>query len=239
GPEQPNEGTGRVLAISGVCGGAGASSLAVGLASAVQKAGSTVLLVDGDFSGGGIDLLLGGEGLAGTRWPELSDLTGRLSTASLLPTLPSTCGISLLSSSRNSIAEPTPQAWASLLNFGERNFDLVIVDLQRGQALVADQWWPPDVATELWCVVPTRIRPIAAAAVSLERWDQCWQRVEVIARHSERGLSPSDLARALGRTPLGIVPNDVAVMAAGELGEVSGGAFAKACAQLAIELSPK
>lgn len=230
--EEPVSTAGRLLAVTGVCGGAGASTLAMGLAAAIHKGGRSVLLIDGDVDGAGIDLLLGAENQGGTRWPELAELTGRLSSGSLLPTLPVSCGIAFVSSSRSSLAAPTTQAWSSLLNFGARNFDRVVIDVPRHLAVTADDWWPTDVACELWCVVPTRIRPIAAAAMNCERWESSWSQVQIIARQSEHGVGAGDLERALGRTVLGTVPHDSAVAAAGELGEVSGGAFGKACVKL-------
>lgn len=228
---------GRILAVTGSCGGAGASSCAVGLAAAVQKAGQQALLVDGDGAGGGLDLLLGAESQIGTRWADLSELSGRLSSASLLPNLPRPHGLALLSASRDSCVEPTPKAWESILEFGQRNFDLVIVDLPTHLALSSEHWWPHHAASTLWCVVPTRIRSIAAAAVCIEQWTQSWNRVELIARQTERGLATSDLARALGQAMIGSLPFDKSVIASSELGELSGGAFAKACSALAAEIS--
>ena len=228
---------GSLLAITGACGGAGASSLAVGVAAAEQRRGKRVLLIDGDFAGGGIDLLLGAEIQTGTRWSELTRLSGRLNAENLLPHLPIASGIHLVSASRSTALEPTTQAWESILHFGQKNFDLVVVDLQRHQAQSADQWWPQELQSALWCVVPTRIRPIAAAAVCLELLAKSWARVHFIARQTERGIAASDLGRALGQAVLGTVPNDNGVAAAGELGALSSGAFAKVCTQLASELS--
>lgn len=237
---RPLEATGAqggLLAITGACGGAGASSLAVGIAAAEQRRGRKVLLIDGDFAGGGIDLILGAEAQAGTRWSELTRLSGRLNAENLLPHLPIASGIHLVSASRSMLLEPTAEAWDSILHFGQQNFDLVVVDLQRHQAQSADQWWPQALRSALWCVVPTRIRPIAAAAVCLELLAQSWASVHFIARQTERGIAASDLGRALGHPVLGTVPNDNGVATSGELGALSSGAFAKVCTQLASELS--
>jgi len=230
------QGTGRLLAITGACGGAGASSLALGLASALTKAHQRVLLIDGDFAGGGLDLLLGAESQAGTRWSELAELSGRVSNASLMPSLPQSQGIRFVSCSRSTWLEPADEAWSSLLHFGQCNFDVVLIDLPRELASSAGAWWPAGTARELWCVVPTRIRPIAAAAVSLQRWEQHWSSVACIAHLADGGVGAGDLGRALGRPVLGSIPHESAVVTAGELGEACGGSYAKACAQLARQL---
>ena len=224
---------GQLLAVTGASGGSGASSVALGLAAAISKRGRRALLIDGDAAGGGLDLLLGAEGQAGSRWPDLADVSGRLSPSSVLPGLPTAHGIALVSSARHALVEPSPEAWASLLDFGRRNFDVVIVDLPRHRALVGHEWWPRDLQCELWCVVPTRIRSISAAAAMWECLEKSWAQVAVIARQTERGVAPGDLGRALGREVLASLPHDNAVAAAGELGELCGGAFAKACAHLA------
>ena len=226
---------GRVLAITGASGGCGASSLAVGLAAAVHRGGQRVLLIDGDAAGGGLDLLLGAEGQAGTRWPDLAGISGRLIPASVLPGLPIACGITIVSSGRDALVEPSRDAWASLLDFGRCNFDFVIVDLPGHRALRPDEWWPSELPTALWCVVPTRIRSIAAAAVTCESLERTWKSLAVVPRQAERGVAASDLSRALGREVMASLPNDPAVAAAGELGELPSGAFARVCAQLASE----
>ena len=59
-----------VVGVVGAGGGAGASTVAAGLAAANARRGRQSLLVDADPLGGGIDLLMGCEGVPGLRWPE-------------------------------------------------------------------------------------------------------------------------------------------------------------------------
>jgi len=227
--------TGQLLAIAGACGGAGASTLATGLAIAAARQDARVLLIDGDFFGGGLDLLLGAESVTGLRWPELADVSGRLSPHSLIPSLPAAHGVVLVSSGRQAVARPSLAAWQSMLAFGQ-HFDLTIVDLGRDLAAQPQLWWPDATGPQLWCVVPSRIRAIAAAAACLEHWRDRWEGVDVIARQCDRGISAADLGRVLGRSVRGSLPDDPSVQTAAELGEEIGGSFAKACASLVQEL---
>ncbi|MFA7323795.1 MAG: septum site-determining protein Ssd [Candidatus Nanopelagicales bacterium] len=231
---QPGEpSTGRLLGIAGACGGAGASSLAVGLAAALVDSGKHVLLIDGDMSGGGIDLLLGAEASPGARWPALAQTSGRVSEQTLLPSLPTPHGIALVSAARAELTAPTLEAWKAVLGFGLRGFDAVIVDLTRERAASFGQWVPDGSHASLWCVTPNRIRAIAAAAVVLEQLEDVWPRVEVITRQADRSIAVGDVRRALGKEPLGCLPEDPGVVIAGEQGLLAQGAYAKACASLA------
>ncbi|HEX2299834.1 MAG TPA: septum site-determining protein Ssd, partial [Pseudonocardiaceae bacterium] len=66
--EAPAE-PGRVLAVVGGRGGAGASVLAAAVAVTAGTAGHRALLVDCDVLGGGLDLAVGAERTGGLRWP--------------------------------------------------------------------------------------------------------------------------------------------------------------------------
>src|SRR4051812_19356091 len=63
-----------VVACVPASGGAGASTVAVGLALAAARRGTDTLLVDTDPIGGGLDLLLGAEHAPGLRWPDIAAL---------------------------------------------------------------------------------------------------------------------------------------------------------------------
>lgn len=121
-----------LVGVVGGRGGAGASTLAAALASAATARGS-VLLVDADPCGPGLDLLLGGETAPGLRWPDLVGVSGPVRPAVLLDALPVVEGISLLAwgpaSGRG--AEPGPGAVDALLRSARRSHDLVVVDLPR------------------------------------------------------------------------------------------------------------
>ena len=95
---------GRILAVIGGRGGAGASILAGGLAVTAVRAGHRTLLVDADPLGGGLDLLLGWEDVDGLRWPALAGADGRVDPPALLRALPHRGDLVLLSFDRERAA---------------------------------------------------------------------------------------------------------------------------------------
>ena len=222
----------RVLIVSGACGGSGASTLAVGLAIAAERADKKVLLIDGDIHGGGLDLLLGAEAAVGARWPELIHTSGRVSTETLLPALPSPHNVCLISSARKVSASPKLQAWESIINFGRNAFDLVLIDMPKEQMMNKDLWSPVELECELWLLVPTRIRAVAAAAVALEHYRNLGVHTEVLVRQTNRSMSAADISRALGAPVRAVLAEDTSVGVTAELGELAGGGYAKVCNSL-------
>lgn len=222
----------RVLAVGAVCGGAGASTFAVGMAIAAKNAGHRVLLIDADLAGGGLDLLLGAETMAGVRWPELAFASGRMSAETLVPALPMPHGISLVTASRDRYVTPTQEAWLALLEFAVHSFDLVVLDLGREELPSTIQSSMAEFNASLMWVVPTRIRAIAAASLCLERSQSIFPNQEVIVRKVDRSMNANDVGRALGRSVLKSVPEDSQVVAASEQGIEVKGAYAKACAEI-------
>ena len=102
-PQGERREAGRVLAVLGGRGGAGASVLAAGLCVTASRSGLRTLLVDADPLGGGADLLLGWEEEHGLRWPQLAEAGGRLDAQALVAALPSRGDLVVLSCDR---AEP-------------------------------------------------------------------------------------------------------------------------------------
>ncbi|MFF5766568.1 septum site-determining protein Ssd [Streptomyces tanashiensis] len=158
------EGVGRPALTVGVVGGrggAGASTLACGLALAAARAGHRTLLVDGDPLGGGLDVLLGGEREEGRRWPDFAASKGRLAGGALEESLPSVRGVRVLSWGREPAAPVPPEAVRSVLAAARRRGGAVVVDLPRGS--------DPSVTEALaqldlgLLVVPGELRAVAAA----------------------------------------------------------------------------
>ncbi|HEY0806711.1 MAG TPA: septum site-determining protein Ssd [Pseudonocardiaceae bacterium] len=197
--ERPAAVAGRVVAVLGGRGGAGASVLAAATALTALRRGSNVLLVDGDPFGGGLDLVLGAEGDTGLRWPDLRVQGGRVPAAALRCALPGrTAGearLAVVSCDRDGPG-PEPDAMAAVIEAGRRAGDTVVCDLPRhpsdttGAAL--------DRADLAVLVVPAEIRACAAA-----------RRVADAVRHhgvllyalvrgpAPGGLSAADVARAV------------------------------------------
>ena len=120
-----------------------------------------MLLVDGDPLGGGLDLLLGAEGVSGLRWPDLAAASGRASPDELRAALPCVDGVTVLSWHRGDPVELPAAAMDSVLGAGRRGHDLVVVDLPRSwdaaaRAAVA-------AADTVLLVVPAEVRAVAAA----------------------------------------------------------------------------
>jgi secretion/DNA translocation related CpaE-like protein len=158
---RPVEHPGQLIAVLGARGGAGASVLSAGLAVTAAKAGRRVLLVDGDPLGGGLDLVLGWEGVAGLRWPALREASGRMDAPALVDALPKQGELVVLSWDRGALVAVPPEAMSAAVDAGRRGRDLVVVDLPRRMddasvlALAA--------ADRALLVVPAELRAAAAA----------------------------------------------------------------------------
>ncbi|MEF9883762.1 septum site-determining protein Ssd [Streptomyces sp. P9-A4] len=158
------EGVGRQALAVGVVGGrggAGASTLACGLALAAARTGRRTLLVDGDPLGGGLDVLLGGEREEGRRWPDFAASKGRLAGGALEESLPSVRGVRVLSWGREPTVPVPPEAVRSVLAAARRRGGVVVVDLPRGtDASAAEAVAQLDLGL---LVVPGELRAVAAA----------------------------------------------------------------------------
>jgi secretion/DNA translocation related CpaE-like protein len=122
---------GRIVAVVGCGGGAGASTFAATLALTAAARGLRVLLADADPLGGGLDVLLGIEDRAGIRWADLVETRGRLGAPSLDQALPHVNGVAVLSWGRDGPAAIDPDVMSAVLDAGVRGYDLVVVDAPR------------------------------------------------------------------------------------------------------------
>ncbi|WP_395361313.1 septum site-determining protein Ssd [Streptomyces sp. YH02] len=149
------------VGVVGGRGGAGASTLACGLALAAVRTGRRTLLVDGDPLGGGLDVLLGGEREEGRRWPDFAASKGRLAGGALEESLPFVRGVRVLSWGREPAAPVPAEAVRSVLAAARRRGGVVVVDLPRGADPAA-----VEALAQLdlgLLVVPGELRAVAAA----------------------------------------------------------------------------
>lgn len=145
-----------VLAVVGTVGGAGASTVAAGLALASARRSWRTVLCDLDPSGG-IDLVLGAETAAGARWDTLDLGGGRLPAGALVDVLPRHREVSFLTRSRDGVAgDPEPR---TVVSAARRAADLVVLDVPRHPAALSIL----AVAELTLVVVPEDVRGIAAA----------------------------------------------------------------------------
>jgi secretion/DNA translocation related CpaE-like protein len=100
------------------------------LAAAVAQAAGDTLLVDLEPLGGGIDLLVGGEGSPGLRWSDLALEGGRLNWSAVREAPPRHRGISLLSGTRRGY-ELGGAPVDAVVDAGRRGGVAVVCDLPR------------------------------------------------------------------------------------------------------------
>ena len=205
--ERPSVIAGRVIAVLGGRGGAGASVLAAAVALAALHRGRGALLVDCDPLGGGIDLLLGIEGVEGLRWPGIRASGGRIAMEALRESLPgrSRAGtrLTVVSCGRDGPG-PSAEALAAVIDAGRRSGETVVCDLPRmttDTALAA--LGETDMAV---VVVPAEVRAAAAA----QRVADLLRDHRVAARLVVRGPAPGslfaeDIARVVGLPLLAVM----------------------------------
>jgi len=193
---------GRVLAVLGGRGGAGASVLAAAVAVVAVAERRDVLLVDCDGLGGGLDLVLGAEDIAGLRWPELSLAGGRVAASSLHAALPAPSlgagagRLTVLSCDRDGPG-PDGAAVRAVCGAGRRAGETVVCDLPRHPCDGAEV--ALGVADLAVLVVPAEVRAAAAAAAVVERVARHGAVLRLVVRGpAPGGLTPADVSRALG-----------------------------------------
>ncbi|GGM05358.1 septum site-determining protein Ssd [Nakamurella endophytica] len=194
-------GEGRVVAVLGACGGAGASVFATGLAVAADVRQRRTLLADCDGWGAGLDVVLGVEDGGAFHWQDFAAPSGRLSMHDLrhaLPVLPvGNRRISLLCHDRDRTGPVGPDVLDVVLRSGRRAGDLVVADLPRHSDAVVDV--AVDRADLVVLVVPADVRGCYGAARMAARLDVLGCRPVLVVRGpSPGGLGADDVERAVG-----------------------------------------
>ena len=206
---------GRVLAVLGGRGGAGASVFATAVAVAVAESGRHAMLVDCDALGGGLDLALGAEKMDGLRWSGLALGGGRVPAAALHAALPTPRvggrgGLTVLSYGRPEHGRsdcdrsdrdrdgsvPDGVAVRTVCGAGRRAGETVVCDVPRypcepGTAALESA----DLAV---LIVPAEVRACAAAAAVVARVRHYGVSLQLVVRGpAPGGITPTDISRAL------------------------------------------
>jgi secretion/DNA translocation related CpaE-like protein len=226
---------GRVLAVLGGRGGAGASVFATAVAVAAAESGRHAMLVDCDALGGGLDLALGAEKIDGLRWSGLSLGGGRIPAAALHAALPrprlgGRGGLTVVSYDRpdcdrpdSDRAGPEPDGVAvrTVCGAGRRAGETVICDVPRypcepGTAAL-------ETADLAVLVVPAEVRACAAAATVTTRVLRHGVAVALVVRGpAPGGITPRDVGAALGLPVLAAMRPQPGLGAALDRGAIPG-----------------
>ncbi|AGL13962.1 septum site-determining protein Ssd [Actinoplanes sp. N902-109] len=195
---------GRAVAVLGGRGGAGASTLAGGLAVTAVGLGLRTLLLDADPLGGGLDLILGWERRAGLRWAAVAESGGDFAAPALLGALPQHGDLVLLSFARDELLAVPVEAMAAALAAARNQRDLTVIDVPRrldDAATLALQ-----SADQALLIVPAEVRAVAAAArVAAIARLHCADLRVVVRGPAPGRLKPGMVARSLGLELAGVL----------------------------------
>jgi secretion/DNA translocation related CpaE-like protein len=191
---QPSN-AGKVLAVLGARGGAGASVFSVAVSLTALGQGDNTLLIDCDPRGGGLDLVLGAENEPGLRWPDMQLSAGRVAASSLHMALPTrrkgNARMTLLSGARKGEG-PAPDAVAAVVEAGRRTGEIVVCDVPRQLDMAA--WAAIDRCDLAVIVTPAEVRAALTAK-------------QLAKELKARGVNPQLIVR--GPAPGGLQPADV------------------------------
>ncbi|HEY8457707.1 MAG TPA: septum site-determining protein Ssd [Actinopolymorphaceae bacterium] len=229
-----------VIGVVGGRGGAGASTLASGLAVTAALDGMECFLLDADPLGGGLDLVVGGEDSEGMRWPQLAGAEGRMSSSALQSALPSTVErLSVLSWDHGDLFSVPPSAMRTVLSAARRGRDLVVVDLPRHVDDTTKE--ALSQCRSVLLVVPAEVRAVASGARIADLVSRYAYDVRVVVRGpGPSGLDGGIIAEALGLPLIGELTSEPRLDLMLERGEPPAGnrrgPLATLCRQLLVEL---
>ena len=221
-------GDAAVVAVVGGVGGAGASCFAATLAVEAGRRGLRVLLVDGDPLGGGLDVLLGIEGVDGLRWPAAVARSGprssqRAVTArSLTEALPQTGNVWVLTSGADTPDGVGPAS--GLIAAARRGFDVVVCDVERHLDALGAELLAHALLTVV--VVPEDVRSLAASRGVVQRLGTHSVSLAVVTARRRPGLARQTIEEALGLPVLARLRHDRRLQDALDHGNGPGGSAA-------------
>jgi len=185
------------------CGGAGASVLAAVLAGSAAAEAGLAFLIDCDPVGGGIDVLLGCERAAGSRWSQVRLGGGTLDPAVLRDCLPSWHQVRVLA-----VDDPASLEAAALVRIADA------AALAAPMVLDLARWPSPIRAAALSCcdltvlVTLPEVRAVTASAAIAQGLDPT--RTVLVIRGSAPSLPAGRIGELLGLAVLGELPHDAA-----------------------------
>lgn len=194
-------GTGRVIAVVGACGGAGASVFAAALAVASGREARSTVLVDCDRWGAGLDVVMGLEGASGVRWPDLAAPSGRLAPEALHRALPAGARahgrVPVLTFDRDRLLDVPVEVADVVVSSLRSGGDTVVVDVPRIPSDAGDRVL--ELADLVVLVTPADVRGCCAAQRQTEKLRAAGSPIGLIVRGpSPGGLGGDDLASVLG-----------------------------------------
>lgn len=198
--EGPPSNAGKVLAVLGARGGAGASVFTVAVGLTALRAGKDTLIVDCDPRGGGLDVVLGAETEDGLRWPDMQLSAGRVAASSLHMALPArrrgNAQLTMLSGARKGEG-PAPDAVAAVVEAGRRAGEVVVCDVPRQLDITALA--AIDRADLTAIVTPAEVRAcITARQLANELADRGAEVQLIVRGPSPGGLQLSEIAGFVG-----------------------------------------
>ena len=205
-----------VLAVVGACGGAGASTIAAGVARQSAARGWRTFGIDADPYGGGWDLVWGAEAVQGARWPELTGAQGGFSGRDLREAVPEVDGVAVVSWDRSDEPAEHPDNMAAVIDAARRSHDLVVVDLDRSFGACTDVVLSRTTATLV--VVPEEVRALAAAR-RVVRHIRRRSTPLVVTRLRHGGVDPDTVEATVGSPVLARIKNDRSLVVGTENGD--------------------
>ena len=156
----------NLVAVTAVSGGLGASTVSAMLAAELDRRGRRCTLVDADFGGGGLDVLLGLEGESGLRFETVEAPLGRIDGGALAHELPQWGRIGVLAC--NPWSGDAPGSWEveAVLHALCESSQAVVVDAGHGPL---GQRLPGVAAGVQVVAVELSVLGLARAKVWLER----------------------------------------------------------------------
>ncbi|MDR0284905.1 MAG: P-loop NTPase [Propionibacteriaceae bacterium] len=212
----PAADTGTVVAVRGGAGGVGTSTLAASLAVLAAKRPLSVALVDGDVTGGGLDLLLGAENAPGWRWDKLRSATGQI--ADIASMLPRVEGVTLVSMERIDPRPPPAAAYEAVVDCLARTHDLVLIDAGRTM-----------IEARTLLVTNQTVRSLAAARLAAKFSGD----TGLVVRKGGC-VSPREAARVLDLPLVGVIPSlrDLTTLADRGVPPLVSGRWKRACTRV-------